>query len=53
MAAGVIVGISGQSVKDEDPVMNNVANLTFPTAPTTSYDPDDTQSIKGKMCVLV
>ncbi|XP_078336896.1 uncharacterized protein LOC144626511 [Crassostrea virginica] len=46
VAAGVIVGVSGQSVKDKDPVLDNVANITFPTAPPTSYDPDDSQSIK-------
>lgn len=47
VAAGVIVGVSGQSVKDEDPVLDNVANVTFPAAPSTSCDPDDTQAIKG------
>lgn len=47
VAAGVIVGVSGQSAKDEDPVLDNVANVTFPAAPSTSYDPDDTQAIKG------
>lgn len=51
VAAGVIVGISGQSAKDEDPVLDNVANVTFPAAPSTSYDPDDTQAIKGTYSV--
>ena len=49
VAAGVVVGVSGQSVKDKDPVLDNVANITFPTAPPTSYDPDDSQSIKSKL----
>lgn len=47
VVVGVIVGISGQFVKDEDLVLDNVVNVIFLVVFLIFYDLDDIQVIKG------
>lgn len=47
VVVGVIVGISGQFVKDEDFVLDNVVNVIFLVVFLIFYDLDDIQVIKG------
>lgn len=47
VVVGVIVGISGQFVKDEDFVLDNVVNVMFLVVFLIFYDLDDIQVIKG------
>lgn len=47
VVVGVIVGISGQFVKDEDLVLVNVVNVIFLVVFLVFYDLDDIQVIKG------
>lgn len=47
VVVGVIVGISGQFVKDEDLVLDNVVNVIFLVVFLVFYDLDDIQVIKG------
>lgn len=47
VVVGVILGISGQFVKDEDLVLDNVVNVIFLVVFLIFYDLDDIQVIKG------
>lgn len=47
VVVGVIVGVSGQFVKDEDLVLDNVVNVIFLVVFLIFYDLDDIQVIKG------